>query len=144
MTRRIAIGVLVCLLPSVALARPIDKRAQVTVQASPLECVAVWSRLRGLKLTTPAESDAHRSIARAFGFADIDKRVAAADKKPLRDADFAGPRTPRNLDRGALDQLVKWLAPSVDRPLPAESNEVLSKLTDEFAEVLVGRDPYRE
>jgi hypothetical protein len=133
----------VLLLPLTSVAQ-VDPRAEVRVQASPLECAAVWSRLQDVKAESEAQSDAAGRIGKACDFEKIAATVAklgAAKKAPV-DADFPGPRAPRAIARDALDQVVAWLVPTKERPIAFAQDAVFRRLRFEFREVLAGRDPY--
>jgi hypothetical protein len=147
MLRRILVPLLCFLAPTAFIAvahAEVDPRAEMKIQASPLECAAVWSRLQDVKTENEQQSDAAGRIGTACKFDEIKAKVdaAAKAKRTPTDADFAGPRITRALPRDALAALVDWLVPTKERPVALAQDAVFRKLRFEFREVLAMRDPY--
>lgn len=123
-----------------------DPREPKTIQASPLECTAIWSRLQDVKAESEAQSDAAGRVAKACDFDGIKAKIDALTKAKRQptDGDFPGPRVARVLPRDALVELVAWLVPTKERPVGLAQDAVFRKLRYEAREVLAGRDPYAD
>lgn len=121
----------------------VDPRAEVTIQASPLECVLIHARVatQGTSVTSEETSDANARISKVCDFAGLEAKNAEAKVKK-KAPDFAGPRVPRKIARDTLEVLVGYLVPTKERPVPIEQDAVLRTLRLELREVLAGRDPY--
>jgi hypothetical protein len=143
--RSVLTSVLVALLTtSFVEAKPIDKRAQVTIQVSQLECVAIWGHLRTRKLTSDVEQEASDRIEAHLGFVVIRNKIKslAVEKKELRDDSFSSKRVQRSMARDDLELLIKWVTASSEYPIGSDIASVITPLRSEFQEVLAGRNPY--
>lgn len=128
-------------------AAELDPRAEMTIQATPMECLGIWGRLQDVKAENDAQSDASAAVRKTCGFEAIEAKIKGAKKDPkgnpiLADADFSGPRIARKIPRDALVMLLDWIAPTSTRPVPLAADATLRPLRLEFREVLAGRDPY--